>query len=187
MYIVSRCLLGFNCKYDGGNNKCDELTEFCRTHDYVTICPETAAGLPSPRFPAEITAVELIDEKCRFTVLAKDGTDLSDAFDYGARLSLASVLTEAGSRIDRKGIIEGAILKANSPSCGTGTVYDGTFSGTLSKGFGVFADKLIDACLEERSNPYISDENRLFADDFRVCDEKNFTRVFGIQTVTDNR
>ena len=186
MFIVSRCLLGFNCKYDGGNNKCDELIEFCRTHDYVTVCPETAAGLPAPRFPAEITAVEMIDEKCQFTVMSNDGKDMSEAFDYGARLSLESVLTEAGSRKDRKGIIEGAILKANSPSCGTGTVYDGSFTGTLTKGFGVFADKLIDACLEERSNTYISDENRLFADNFRVCDENNFTRVFSIQAETDN-
>ena len=185
MFIVSRCLLGFNCKYDGGNNKCDELIEFCRTHACITVCPETAAGLQSPRFPAEITAVEMKDEKCRFTVTAKDGTDMSEAFDYGARLSLASVLTEAGSRKERKGIIEGAILKANSPSCGTGTVYDGTFSGTLSKGFGVFADKLIDACLEERSDPYISDENRLFADTCRVCDEKNFIRVFGNKSETE--
>ena len=182
MFIVSRCLLGFNCKYDGGNNKCDELIEFCRTHDYVTVCPETAAGLPAPRFPAEITAVEMIDEKCQFTVMSNDGKDMSEAFDYGARLSLASILTEAGSRKDRKGIIEGAILKANSPSCGTGIVYDGSFTGTLTKGFGVFADKLIDACLEERSNPHISDDNRLFADTFRVCDENNFSRVFGIQT-----
>ena len=182
MFIVSRCLLGFNCKYDGGNNKCDELIEFCRTHDYVAVCPETAAGLPAPRFPAEITAVEMIDEKCQFTVMSNDGKDMSEAFDYGARLSLASILTEAGSRKDRKGIIEGAILKANSPSSGTGTVYDGSFSGTLTKGFGVFADKLIDACLEERSNPHISDDNRLFADTFRVCDENNFSRVFGIQT-----
>ena len=64
-------------------------------------------------------------------------------------------------------------------------MYDGTFSGTLSKGFGVFADKLIDACLEERSDPYISDENRLFADTFRVCDEKNFIRVFGNKSETE--
>ena len=89
------------------------------------------------------------------------------------------MLVEAGNRIDRKGIIEGAVLKANSPSCGTGVVYDGTFTGTLTKGFGVFADKLIDACLEERNNPDISDENRLFSDSFKVCDENSFSRVFG--------
>ena len=180
MYIISRCLLGFNCKYDGGNNKRDDIVEFFRTHDCVTVCPETAAGLESPRTPSEITGVRVTEDgKDVFSVKSKTGDDMSELFDYGARLSLASVLVEAGNRIERKGIIEGAILKANSPSCGTGVVYDGTFTGTLTKGFGVFADKLIDACLEERSNQDISDENRLFADDFKVCDENSFARVFG--------
>ena len=58
MYIVSRCLLGFDCKYNGGNNKNDDVIEFCRTHDYVTICPETAAGLAVPREPAEIVPID---------------------------------------------------------------------------------------------------------------------------------
>ena len=179
MFIISRCLLGFNCKYNGGNNLNEDLVEFCRTHDYVTVCPETAAGLETPRFPAEIVSVEIIDDKDVFKVVNKDGVDVSDVFDYGARLSLASVLVEAGSRKEHAGIIEGAILKANSPSCGTGVVYDGTFTGTLTRGFGVFADKLIDACMEERDNPYISSENRVFAEDFKICDENNFKRVFG--------
>jgi uncharacterized protein YbbK (DUF523 family) len=111
-------------------------------------------------------------------VINRDGADLTDLFDYGARLSLASVLTEAGSRKEHQGVIEGAVLKARSPSCGTGTVYDGSFTGTLTRGLGVFADKLLDACLEERDDPYRSDENRLFSPDFRVCDENNFIRVF---------
>ncbi len=177
MFIISRCLLGFDCKYDGGNNRNEELIEFCRNHDYITVCPETAAGLESPRLPAEI-----VKDGASIRVISKAGADLTEIFDYGARLSLASVLTEAGSRKDHRGIIEGAILKARSPSCGTGTVYDGTFTGTLTQGLGVFADKLLDACLEEREDPYRSDENRLFAPDFRVCDENNFARVFA-----DNR
>lgn len=179
MYIISRCLLGFNCKYDGGNNRNEDIVNFFRTHDCVTVCPETAAGLESPRVPSEITGVEIIDGKDHFTVVSKTGEDMSDVFDYGARLSLESILVEAGNRVDHKGIIEGAVLKANSPSCGTGIVYDGTFTGTKTRGFGVFADKLIDACLEERNNPDISDENRLFAEDFKVCDENSFMRVFG--------
>ena len=174
MYIISRCLLGFDCKYNGGNNRNEELIEFCRTHDYVTVCPETAAGLPTPRVPSEITDVEIRDGKSIFTVMSRDGNDMSESFEYGARLSLASVVCEAGSRKDHKGIIEGAILKANSPSCGTGIVYDGTFSGTLTKGLGVFADMLIDACLEERNNTYLEDENRVaghgcrFGSDIRI-------------------
>ena len=180
MYIISRCLLGFNCKYDGGNNLREDIAEFFRTHDCVAICPETAAGLESPRVPAEITGVRVTEDgKDVFTVTNRNGDDVSEAFDYGARLSLASVLVEAGNRTEHKGIIEGAILKANSPSCGTGIVYDGTFTGTQTRGFGVFADKLIDACLEERNNPDLGDDNRLFADSFKVCDENSFARVFG--------
>ena len=180
MYIISRCLLGFNCKYDGGNNRNDDIVEFFRTHDCVTVCPETAAGLESPRTPSEITGVRVTEDgKDVFTVTSKTGDDMSEAFDYGARLSLASVLVEAGNRVERKGIIEGAILKANSPSCGSGVIYDGTFSGKLTGGNGMFTDKLIDACLEERANPDIEAENRVFADDFRICDENHFMKVFG--------
>ena len=125
MFIISRCLLGFNCKYNGGNNLNEDLVEFCRTHDYVTVCPETAAGLETPRLPAEIVSVEIIDDKDVFKVVNKDGVDVSDVFDYGARLSLASVLVEAGSRKEHAGIIEGAILRptalrAAQASCMTG-------------------------------------------------------------------
>lgn len=175
MFIVSRCLLGFDCKYNGGNNKNDDVIEFCRTHDYVTICPETAAGLSVPREPAEIVPID--DEY--FKVLSRSGEDLTRAFDEGSELSLNSVLVEHGSRKRGTCKIEGAILKANSPSCGSGVIYDGTFSGKLTGGNGMFTDKLIDACLEERANPDIDVENRVFADDFRICDENHFMKVFG--------
>lgn len=175
MYIVSRCLLGFDCKYDGGSNRNEEVTEFCRTHDYVTVCPETAAGLESPRLPAEIVPVD--DEY--FKVRDSSGSDLTRAFDEGAQLSLNSVLVEYGSRKRGTCKIEGAILKANSPSCGSGTVYDGSFSGRLTGGNGLFTDKLIDACLEERADPNKAEEDRIFADSFKICDENHFMKVFG--------
>ena len=175
MYIVSRCLLGFDCKYNGGNNKNDDVIEFCRTHDYVTICPETAAGLGAPREPAEIVPID--DEY--FKVFDKAGNDLTRAFDYGSELSLNSVLVEHGSRKRGTCQIEGAILKANSPSCGSGVIYDGSFSGKLTGGNGMFTDKLIDACLAERENPDIEAEDRVFADSFRICDENHFMKVFG--------
>ncbi len=175
MYIVSRCLLGFDCKYNGGNNKNDDVMEFCRTHDYVTICPETAAGLPVPREPAEI--VPLDDEY--FKVLDRSGNDLTKLFDEGSELSLNSVLVEHGSRKRGSCRIEGAILKANSPSCGSGVIYDGSFSGRLTGGNGMFTDKLIDACLEERANPAMEEDSKVFADGFRICDENNFMKVFG--------
>ena len=174
MYIVSRCLLGCNCKYNGGNNRNEDVIEFCRTHDYITVCPETAAGLPAPRQPAEIVPVE----DGYFKVLDREGNDLTRAFDYGAELSLQSALVEHGSRVRGTCRIEGAILKANSPSCGAGTVYDGTFTGTLTGGNGLFTDKLIDTCLRERENGFIEEDSRVFADSFRICDENHFSKVF---------
>lgn len=173
MYIISRCLLGFDCKYDGGNNRNEDVIEFCRTHDYVTVCPETAAGLTSPREPAEI--VPLDDEY--FKVLDKSGTDLTRAFDEGAKLSLNSVLVEHGSRKCGSCKIEGAILKANSPSCGSGVIYDGSFSGNKVGGNGIFTDMLIEECLQERANPDIADEDRAFADDFKIYDENSMKRI----------
>ena len=175
MYIISRCLLGSDCKYDGGDNYNEDVTEFSRTHDYVTVCPEVAGGLGTPRTPAEIVPVE----NGYFKVMTRDGADVTREFDYGAELSLQSVLVEHGSRRAGTCSIEGAILKANSPSCGSGVIYDGTFTHTRVCGNGVFTDKLIDACLEERSDQTISEDRRAFSEDFRICDENNCRRVFG--------
>ena len=130
MYIVSACLLGQNCKYNGGNNRSEEVVEFCKTHKYVTVCPESAGKLPAPRPPAEKVGGRIVD---------KEGKDLTDAFLRGADISLKSCIEMA--RISGEEI-EGAILKANSPSCGVGQIYDGTFSGTLTEGDGVFAGML---------------------------------------------
>ena len=175
MYIISRCLLGLECKYDGGDNLNEEIREFCRTHDYVTVCPEVAAGLGVPREPSEIVPVE----DGYFKVLTESGRDVTREFVRGAELSRESVYVEHGSR--RRGTckIEGAILKANSPSCGSGVIYDGTFTHTKVGGNGLFTDRLIDGYYEERQNPDIAEEDRIYADDFRICDENNFARVFG--------
>lgn len=130
MYIVSACLLGQNCKYNGGNNLNEEVVEFCKNHKYITVCPESAGKLPTPRPPAEKVGDRIVD---------KDGKDVTDAFLRGADISLKSCMEMA--RISGEEI-EGAILKANSPSCGVGQIYDGTFSGTLTEGDGVFAGML---------------------------------------------
>ncbi len=175
MYIISRCLLGYDCKYDGGDNKNEDIVEFAKNHDYVTVCPEVAAGLSVPRVPAEI----LIDDEGYWKVVNKEGKNLTAAFEYGAKLSVASVTVEAGNRIPHKGIIEGAILKANSPSCGAGTIYDGTFSHKKIGGNGVFTDALVEAVMSERNNEYLDDENRVFADTFKICTEENFKKTFG--------
>ena len=130
MYIVSACLLGQNCKYNGGNNRNEDVVEFCKNHRYVTVCPESAGRLPSPRPPAEKVGSRILD---------KNGNDLTEAFIRGADISLKSCMEMARLSGEE---IEGAILKANSPSCGVGHIYDGTFSGTLTEGNGVFAGML---------------------------------------------
>ncbi len=172
MYIVSKCLLGYKCKYDGGSNPSNDVIEFCKSHDYIAVCPESAAGLEPPRNPAEIVTVAGGSSR----VLDKSGQDLTEIFRKGALNSLNDVMSRQGSgKADCK--IEGAVLKARSPSCGSGVVYDGSFTGGLSAGNGVFTDMLIEACRRERSDKRISQEHRAFSGNFKVCDEENFREV----------
>ena len=121
MYIISGCLLGHNCKYNGGNNRCEEVVAFCRTHKYVTVCPESAARLAKPRPPAEQVGGRILD---------RDGNDLTEAFRKGAETSF-QICVKAAELAGEP--LEGAILKANSPSCGFGKIYDGSFSGVLTE------------------------------------------------------
>jgi len=131
MYIVSGCLLGQNCKYSGGNNLCPEVADFCKQKQYITVCPESAGKLPTPRPPAERVGDRVIN---------REGTDVTDRFLKGAELSMGTcrLLAEASGQE-----LKGAILKANSPSCGCGQIYDGTFSGKLVLGNGIFTEMLL--------------------------------------------
>lgn len=131
MYIVSSCLLGQNCKYNGGNNRCQEVIDFCEQKKYITVCPESAAKLPCPRPPAERVGDRIVNNQ---------GKDVTAAFEKGAQLSLGTCTTLASFSGAE---LKGAILKANSPSCGCGRIYDGTFSGTLTEGNGVFTELLL--------------------------------------------
>ena len=142
MYIISSCLLGHNCKYNGGNNRCQEVIDFCQQKKYVVVCPESAAKLPCPRPPAERQGRRIID---------KEGKDLTEAFEKGAELSFGTCRMAADCSGEA---LEGAILKANSPSCGCGKIYDGTFTGTLTEGDGVFAQML-----REEGIPVISEKD----------------------------
>ena len=128
MYIVSACLLGENVKYNGGNNLNSAVIDFLKDKEFITVCPETAGGLTSPREPSE----RLGDR-----VISRSGEDVTEPFALGAQRSLECVLSEADLND-----IEGAILKANSPSCGYGFIYDGTFQGIKIPGNGVFSDML---------------------------------------------
>lgn len=170
MFIVSRCLLGDNCKYNGENNANKEVIEFCKTHKYVAICPESAADLDVPREPVELK----VSDTGEIRAIDRLGNDLTEDFNKGAYWSIQAALLEAGSRADGAFRIEGAILKDNSPSCGAGTVYDGTFTGNLIERNGIFTDKLIEA--------YKNDGQILgridFTENFRICNEHNFKEVF---------
>ena len=122
--LVSACLLGENCKYNGGNNYCEEVAKLAEEHTLMPVCPEYFGGLPIPRPPAEI--VDGI-------VVNKEGEVITGKFLDGAEKT-QYIAEEAGCRI--------AILKENSPSCGFGRIYDGTFTGTLTNGNGITAQRL---------------------------------------------
>lgn len=124
--LISACLLGFDCKYDSGNNRmADTDIEALRERfELIPVCPECCGGLPTPRTPAE----RLGDK-----VVSKTGADVTEQFEKGARAAL---------RLAQSFSVKKAVLKANSPSCGSGTIYDGSFTGTLVPGDGVTAELL---------------------------------------------
>ena len=151
MFIVSSCLIGNNCKYNGGNNYNEDVVEFCRNHEVILVCPETSGGLKAPRMPAEQQYINASDGNLEIRVIDKEGNDLTGNFHKGAVVSLELALKQADELGEE---IEGAILKANSPSCGSDNIYDGTFTGTLISGDGIFAN-----LLKERGIPVMSEKN----------------------------
>lgn len=124
--LISACLLGFRCKYDGGTNSlpADKLAALRAAYDLIPVCPETAGGLPIPRAPSERRGGR---------VVSCEGNDVTDAYEQGARVALA--LTE------RFGCRK-ALLKERSPSCGAGEIYDGSFNHSRVPGDGVAAEAL---------------------------------------------
>ncbi len=130
MYIISACLLGANCKYNGGNNLSELVIDLVKGHNYIAVCPEVAGGCSVPRSPCEIRDGRVYN---------KEGEDLTGKFQEGA----AKVLAEAGTLAEEYGEdIELAILRFGSPSCGCGRIYDGTFTHTLVDGDGIFTELL---------------------------------------------
>ena len=144
MIVVSACLLGHNCRYDGGNSRRQNVIDFLEGQDYAAVCPETLGGLDVPRPPAELMEGRVVD---------REGKDVSAEFRRGAEAALENALAAAGEKGQD---LELAILKARSPSCGCREIYDGTFSGTRTAGNGVFA-----SLLTERGIPVISEEEVL--------------------------
>lgn len=125
--MISACLTGENCKYNGGNNRRDALLEMLADHTLIPVCPEIMGGLPTPRTPAEIRDG---------AVVTKDGRSVDEEFRTGAELTLAKAARERPDLI---------VLMSRSPSCGVRQRYDGTFSGRLTDGAGVTAALLMKA------------------------------------------
>ncbi len=128
MILVSSCLVGINCKYNGGNNYNEKVFNLVKEGKAIPVCAEQLGGLTTPRIASEI---KYIDGKRH--VINKDGEDVTEQFEKGANeiLDLAKKLN-----------ITKAILKAKSPSCGKGKIYNGEFNGGLIDGNGILADLL---------------------------------------------
>jgi len=132
MRLISACLLGMKCAWDGKDNyRSDKAVKLLDSETLIPVCPEQLGGLKTPRAPQEIqggSGEDVLDGKCK--VLNKDGEDVTRQFVAGAEETL---------RIVRQFHIEEFIGKSNSPSCGCGQIYDGTFSQKLIAGDGVAA------------------------------------------------
>ena len=135
--LVSACLLGVRCRYDGESKACPAVLDLAKEHELVPVCPEQLGGLPTPRTPAEIQGER---------VVTRDGRDVTKEYQKGA---------EEAARLYQLLRCDCAILKARSPSCGCGQVYDGAFSGTLTPGDGIAAQAL------KRINARVITEERI--------------------------
>lgn len=134
-YLVSACLAGINCRYDGRNSENKAIAEMVRQGRAIPVCPEMLGGLPAPRPCCEIVR----DGDGNRRVVGKDGQDRTREFEEGAGKTLDIAKSEG---------IRKAVLKSRSPSCGCGIVYDGTFSGRRINGNGITAQMLLDNQIE---------------------------------------
>lgn len=122
--MVSACLMGENCKYNGKNNYSEKVLHYVTGHEVISVCPEVMGGLPTPRVPAEI-----VDD----VVITKDGRNVDKEFRSGAEMAV---------KIAEENQVDLVILQSRSPSCGTKEIYDGSFSGKKIAGQGVFVKML---------------------------------------------
>ncbi len=122
--LVSACLLGAPCRYDGRSKRNEAVCALAEAFELIPVCPEVLGGLPTPRTPSERRGTR---------VVRKDGRDVTVEYRRGAEAALETARREGAAA---------AVLKERSPSCGSGEVYDGTFTGTLTAGDGVTAEVL---------------------------------------------
>ena len=134
MMIISACLCGCDCKYNGKNNKNESCVELLKRGKAVLVCPEQLGGMTTPRVPSEI-----IKNDGNISVISKEGKDVSKEFKKGAKEAL-----KIAKLVDAKV----AILKDGSPSCGSKYIYDGTFSGNKIKGEGITAKLFMENGIE---------------------------------------
>lgn len=136
MILVSACLCGINCKYNGGNNLSEEVLKLLKEGKALPVCPEQLGGQSTPRLPHEIiggTGADVLDGRARVKGTSEED-DVTEEFLKGAEETL---------KIAKDINAEYAILKARSPSCGKGMIYDGTFTGSKREGNGVAAELLL--------------------------------------------
>lgn len=133
--LVSACLVGFRCNHAGASSPSPAVAHLARDHDLVPVCPEVAGGLPTPRPAAELQPDG--------TVRTAAGDDVTALYRRGAAAAVAAAKTTGSTN---------AVLKARSPSCGCGQVYDGTFTRTRIPGDGLTARALREAGVQVRSD-----------------------------------
>ncbi|MBB6218244.1 uncharacterized protein YbbK (DUF523 family) [Anaerosolibacter carboniphilus] len=155
MILISACLVGVDCRYDGGSKRIDEIEKLVKEGKAILVCPEQLGGLPTPRIPCEIKdgdGSKVLEKGAR--VLNKEGEDLTDSFVKGAEETLKIAALYG---------VKKAILKARSPSCGKNRIYDGSFQKLLIDGDGVTA------ALLKKHGILVLDE-----EDFREYIEKEY-------------
>lgn len=151
MIIVSACLCGINCRYDGKNTLNDDICRLFKEGKVMPVCPEQLGGLETPRDPHEIlqgTGRNVLDGNGK--VVSVKGKDSTENFIKGAHEAL-KIAKSCNAKI--------AILKAKSPSCGCGTIYDGSFSGSKKEGNGVTAELLIKNGIKVYTEENFNDKN----------------------------
>ena len=133
MYLISACLCGVNCKYNGANNYNEKCNELFISGKAVLICPEQLGGLTTPRVPSELQANAKDVMEGNGKVITKEGLDVTMEFIKGAKEVV---------KIAKKIPVSAAILKEGSPSCGVNFVYDGSFNEKKVKGRGITTEML---------------------------------------------
>lgn len=123
--LVSACLMGYDCRYKGDNCKNQDVLALGKDNILIPVCPEQLGGLSTPRMPAE---------RVGDRVVTPSGVDVTEQYQRGASIAVD---------IAKQNAVDYCVMKANSPSCGKGMIYDGTFSGNKVVGNGVTVEKLL--------------------------------------------